>query len=81
MVGRAGEESNARVRRSVVHRGSVERGLGRVAADRRLADDVVAGREQAHHWELRAQEWARVAVPFLLQIDAKDNGQPLTAPG
>lgn len=27
------------------------------------------------------EEWARRAVPFLLQLGAKDNGQPLTVPG
>ena len=26
-------------------------------------------------------EWAKIAVPFLLKINAADNGQPLTAPG
>jgi NAD(P)-dependent dehydrogenase (short-subunit alcohol dehydrogenase family) len=26
-------------------------------------------------------QWAAVAVPFLLEIDAKDNGRPLTVPG
>jgi len=27
------------------------------------------------------EEWAHVAVPFLLKLDAKDNGRPLTVPG
>ncbi len=27
------------------------------------------------------EEWARRAVPFLLQLGPRDNGQPLTAPG
>ena len=28
-----------------------------------------------------ATEWAKTAVPFLLELGAKDNGKPLTAPG
>jgi NAD(P)-dependent dehydrogenase (short-subunit alcohol dehydrogenase family) len=28
-----------------------------------------------------AEKWARSAVPFLLKLGPKDNGQPLTAPG
>lgn len=28
-----------------------------------------------------AAEWAKTAVPFLLEITPKENGQPLTAPG
>jgi len=28
-----------------------------------------------------AEEWARTAAPFLLRLGAKDNGQPVTAPG
>lgn len=27
------------------------------------------------------EDWAGVAVPFLLELDAKDNGRPLTVPG
>ena len=27
------------------------------------------------------EQWAKVAVPFLLKLDAKDNGRPLTVPG
>jgi NAD(P)-dependent dehydrogenase (short-subunit alcohol dehydrogenase family) len=27
------------------------------------------------------QKWAKLAVPFLLQLSGKDNGQPLAAPG
>jgi hypothetical protein len=27
------------------------------------------------------EEWATRAVPFLLKLSAKDNGQPLTVPG
>ena len=30
---------------------------------------------------LGPEEWARVAVPFLLGLGAKDNGKPLTVPG
>lgn len=26
-------------------------------------------------------QWAKVAVPFLLKLDARDNGRPLTVPG
>jgi len=26
-------------------------------------------------------EWARIAAPYLLEIDASDNGRPLTVPG
>ena len=28
-----------------------------------------------------AEQWASTAVPFLLNLSSKDNGQPLTAPG
>ena len=28
-----------------------------------------------------AEQWARTAVPFLLELGVKDNGRPLTAPG
>jgi NAD(P)-dependent dehydrogenase (short-subunit alcohol dehydrogenase family) len=27
------------------------------------------------------EEWARAAVPFLLELGPKDNGQPLSVPG
>jgi len=27
------------------------------------------------------EDWARVAVPFLLKIGVSDNGRPLTVPG
>jgi hypothetical protein len=26
------------------------------------------------------QEWAKIAVPFLLKLGASENGQPLTVP-
>lgn len=29
----------------------------------------------------KADAWAKMAVPFLLKIDASDNGRPLTVPG
>ena len=29
----------------------------------------------------KAEEWARVAAPFILKLGAKDNGQSLTVPG
>ena len=38
------------------------------------------GRESASHYP-SADEWAQRAVPFLLKIGPKDNGQPLTVPG
>ena len=38
------------------------------------------GKEPASHYPDAAQ-WAKSAVPFLLQIGPKDNGQPLTVPG
>jgi NAD(P)-dependent dehydrogenase (short-subunit alcohol dehydrogenase family) len=38
------------------------------------------GEESASHYPDAAQ-WAKSAVPFLLKIGPKDNGQPLTVPG
>jgi len=38
------------------------------------------GKESASHYP-SAEDWARRAVPFLLQISPKDNGHPLTVPG
>lgn len=38
------------------------------------------GKESASHYP-SAEEWAKRAVPFLLQISPKDNGHPLTIPG
>lgn len=38
------------------------------------------GKESASHYPDAAQ-WAKSAVPFLLKIGPKDNGQPLTVPG
>jgi NAD(P)-dependent dehydrogenase (short-subunit alcohol dehydrogenase family) len=38
------------------------------------------GKESASHYP-SAEEWAKRAVPFLLQIGPKDNGHPLTVPG
>jgi len=38
------------------------------------------GKESASHYP-SADVWAKRAVPFLLQISPKDNGQPLTVPG
>ncbi len=38
------------------------------------------GKEAASHYPEAAQ-WAKSAVPFLLKIGPKDNGQPLTVPG
>lgn len=37
-------------------------------------------KESASHYP-SAEEWAQRAVPFLLKIGPKDNGQPLTVPG
>jgi NAD(P)-dependent dehydrogenase (short-subunit alcohol dehydrogenase family) len=34
----------------------------------------------ARHY-ITPESWAKTAVPFLLAIEAKDNGKPLTAPG
>jgi hypothetical protein len=28
-----------------------------------------------------AKKWAETAVPFLLQLNSRDNGKPATAPG
>jgi len=36
--------------------------------------------EQAGEYQIPA-DWAKTAAPFILQISAKDNGQPLTTPG
>ena len=38
------------------------------------------GKESASHYP-SAEDWAKRAVPFLLQITPKDNGHPLTVPG
>jgi len=38
------------------------------------------GKESASHYP-SAEDWAKSAVPFLLQIGPKDNGHPLTIPG
>jgi NAD(P)-dependent dehydrogenase (short-subunit alcohol dehydrogenase family) len=38
------------------------------------------GKESASHYP-DAARWAKSAVPFLLQLSPKDNGQPLTVPG
>ena len=38
------------------------------------------GKESASHYP-SAAHWAKSAVPFLLKIGPKDNGQPLTVPG
>ena len=38
------------------------------------------GKESASHYP-SAERWAKSAVPFLLKLGAKDNGQPLTIPG
>ena len=38
------------------------------------------GKESASHYP-SAEEWAKRAVPFLLEIGPKDNGHPLTVPG
>ena len=38
------------------------------------------GKESASHYPDAAQ-WAKCAVPFLLNLGPKDNGQPLTVPG
>ena len=38
------------------------------------------GKEPASHYP-DAEQWAKSAVPFLLKIGPKDNGQPLTVPG
>ena len=38
------------------------------------------GKESASHYP-DAVQWAKSAVPFLLRIGPKDNGQPLTVPG
>jgi len=38
------------------------------------------GKESASHYP-SAEDWAKRAVPFLLQIGPKDNGHPLTVPG
>ena len=38
------------------------------------------GKESASHYPDAAQ-WAKSAVPFLLKIGPKNNGQPLTVPG
>jgi hypothetical protein len=35
--------------------------------------------DSANHYPT-AQEWAGIAVPFLLNLGAKDNGQQLTVP-
>jgi NAD(P)-dependent dehydrogenase (short-subunit alcohol dehydrogenase family) len=35
--------------------------------------------DSASHYP-SAQQWAQKAVPFLLRVDAKDNGKPLTVP-
>lgn len=37
------------------------------------------GGEAAHY--PGPEEWARTAVPFLIELGPKDNGRPLTAPG
>lgn len=38
------------------------------------------GKESASHYP-DADQWAKSAVPFLLQLGPKDNGHPLTVPG
>lgn len=38
------------------------------------------GKESASHYP-SAEAWAKRAVPFLLKIGPRDNGQPLTVPG
>ena len=38
------------------------------------------GKESASHYP-SAEEWTQRAVPLLLKIGPKDNGQPLTVPG
>ena len=38
------------------------------------------GKESASHYP-DAKQWAKSAVPFLLNLGPKDNGQPLTVPG
>ena len=38
------------------------------------------GKESASHYP-DARQWAKSAVPFLLKLGPKDNGQPVTVPG
>ena len=38
------------------------------------------GKESASHYP-NAEDWAKLAVPYLLKIGPKDNGHPLTVPG
>ena len=38
------------------------------------------GKESASHYP-DARQWAKCAVPFLLKLGPKDNGQPVTVPG
>ncbi|NBQ64325.1 MAG: oxidoreductase, partial [Verrucomicrobia bacterium] len=38
------------------------------------------GKESASQYP-DARQWAKSAVPFLLQLGPKENGKPLTVPG
>ncbi|NEQ84633.1 MAG: SDR family oxidoreductase [Moorea sp. SIO2I5] len=41
--------------------------------------EVIYGEEKAASY-IKSQDWALIAVPFLLQIGASDNGKPLSIP-